>query len=217
MSNTACVLLLFKPIGVPGELHLAGPKLARGYIGRPDLTARSFRHHSSLHQRLYATGDRARWLPSGDLEFLGRIDFQIKLNGQRIEPGEIQAAARSAAGVREAVVGLRPTAAGTDRLVAWVVPGRADPGAVLEACRAGLPGYMAPSVVVPLAEWPLSSSGKLDRRALPMPELKQRPEQLHIRAAAGSGARCRHGAGGIASCVRPIAHRQHPAHDDAPE
>ena len=100
LPHTGCLVRakgdICHPVSVPGELQLAGPKLARGYIARPDLTAKAFQYHD--HQRLYATGDRVRWLLGGDLEFLGRVDFQIKLNGQRIEAGEIEAAARSAEG-----------------------------------------------------------------------------------------------------------------------
>ena len=88
------------PVGVVGELHLSGSKLARGYVGGPDLTSRSFVY--GLDRRLYSTGDRARWLGSGELEFLGRVDFQIKLNGQRIEVGEIEAVLRQAEGVGSA-------------------------------------------------------------------------------------------------------------------
>ena len=96
------------PVSVAGQLHLSGAKLARGYIGRPNLTAKSF-HHDVIGHRLYATGDRARWLQTGQVEFLGRVDFQIKLNGQRIETGEIEATIRQLASVQDVIVILEKT------------------------------------------------------------------------------------------------------------
>ena len=151
-------------IGAAGELELCGVQLARGYISRPDLTAKSFVHNKD--QRLYATGDRVRWLPSGDLEFLGRVDFQIKLNGQRIEAGEIEGTILQLATVTDAVVMLRHS---PDRLVAYVRPNTVQPSLVIETCMHELPAYMVPSLVVPLDKWPLNSSGKLDREQLPEP------------------------------------------------
>jgi non-ribosomal peptide synthetase component F len=110
---------------VPGELYLGGPKVSLGYAGRKDLTAKAYMHMDSVVSggRMYATGDRVRWLPSGDLEFLGRVDFQIKLNGQRIEAGEIEAVVeKHVAGVKEVLVMLRKSAGGADHLAAYVLP-----------------------------------------------------------------------------------------------
>ena len=160
------------PIGIPGELYLGGPKVARGYIGRPDLTTTSFVQVASLPEagRLYKTGDRVRWLEDGNLEFLGRVDFQIKLNGQRIEVGEIESVLRQVKGVRDAMVMVRQTPAGVSRLVAYVLAREGEKKKLMEACESQLPSYMVPSVVVCLEEWPLNANGKVDRRVLPEPE-----------------------------------------------
>ncbi len=164
--------------GVPGELLLGGAGLARGYLGRPATTAERFVPDglSGLPgERLYATGDRARWTPAAELEFLGRVDEQIKVRGYRIEPGEIEAALVSLDGVAEAAVALFEGAGGADRrLAAYLV---AEDGALLPDAReirtllaARLPGYMVPSWFVALPALPRLPNGKLDRRALPDPE-----------------------------------------------
>ena len=161
------------PIGVAGMLCLCGPKVSRGYIGQPDLTAASFVHtaidaRTSLG-RMYRTGDRVRWLHNGDIEFLGRVDFQIKLNGQRVEAGEVEAVARQTSGVRDALVELHKSEAGANQLVVYVVPQGVSTAAVKQTCQDQLPPYMVPSVVLSLATWPLNSSGKVARKALPAP------------------------------------------------
>ncbi|RZL84407.1 MAG: non-ribosomal peptide synthetase [Rhodococcus sp. (in: high G+C Gram-positive bacteria)] len=169
------------PVGVVGELYLGGVQLARGYQGRPDLTAERFVANpfnkagadTAAGTRLYRTGDRVRWLPTGQLEYLGRTDFQVKLRGQRIELGEIEAALLSHPGVVQAVAVVRNDAATGDYLAGYVVclPGTvADERPVLDTAAAQLPGYMVPSAVVVLAELPVNTNGKLDRKALPIPE-----------------------------------------------
>ncbi len=162
------------PVGVPGELHLAGVGLAHGYLNRPELTAEKF--ITGLDgQRLYRTGDLARWRPDGTIDYLGRIDGQIKLRGLRIELGEIEVALREQPGVRDAAVVVREDTPGDRRLVAYLVmtspaTDPMDPVALRLALKRRLPDYMVPSAFVELAELPLSPNGKLDRRALPVPQ-----------------------------------------------
>ncbi|ACB75254.1 non-ribosomal peptide synthetase [Opitutus terrae] len=161
------------PIGVIGELWVAGAGVARGYWRRPELTAERFAPDPFFPGgRMYRTGDRCRWREDGALEFFGRTDAQIKLRGFRIELGEIEAALRGCAGVREAAVTLRIDGGTAPRLVGYVVPVEGsgfDEPAVREQLRQRLPDYMVPAAFVTLAAMPLSTAGKIDRRALPPP------------------------------------------------
>jgi amino acid adenylation domain-containing protein len=170
------------PIGVSGELHIGGVSLARGYLNRPELTAYSFipdPFSTQSGQRLYRTGDLARYLPDGQLEFLGRVDQQVKVRGFRIEPGEVEAALRGHVGVTEVVVMARGESAGDKQLVAYVVAREGVEWSALaselrQQAREKLPEYMIPSAFVLLDQLPLTTDGKVDRRALPEPERGRR-------------------------------------------
>jgi amino acid adenylation domain-containing protein len=156
------------PVGVAGELFVGGLGLARGYAGQPGLTAARFVPDPfSDGGRLYRTGDRVRWLADGSLEFLGRVDDQLKVRGFRVEPGEVEAALAAVEGVVGAAVVERE-----GRLVAFVV-GDVDTAAVRRALAARLPDYLVPSLITTLAELPLTANGKVDRRALPAPSAER--------------------------------------------
>ncbi|WP_323716556.1 amino acid adenylation domain-containing protein [Paracoccus aminovorans] len=157
------------PPGLAGNLYLGGVQLARGYLGRPDLTAERF--VQAPQGRLYATGDLARLRPDGAVTYLGRSDHQVKIRGLRIELGEIEAAIMASGLAREAVVVAREDHAGEKRLVAYLVPGEDyRPGLLAERLAAALPAYMVPAAEVALDALAVTSNGKLDRKALPAPE-----------------------------------------------
>jgi amino acid adenylation domain-containing protein/non-ribosomal peptide synthase protein (TIGR01720 family) len=164
------------PIGVPGELYISGDGVARGYLNRPDLTDEKFIPNPFNNQpgsRLYKTGDQARYLSDGNIEFKGRIDNQVKIRGFRIELGEIEAAIAQYPGVRETVVIAREDVPGHKYLVAYIVPGSSDALASSDLrgfLKAKLPDYMIPGAFVILSALPLTPNGKVDRRALPTPE-----------------------------------------------
>ncbi|TYP15978.1 non-ribosomal peptide synthase/polyketide synthase [Xenorhabdus doucetiae] len=166
------------PIGMSGEIYIGGAGVARGYLNRPELTAERFLadpFSSNPDARMYKTGDLGRWLPDGNIEYLGRNDFQVKLRGFRIELGEIETRLRQCPGVREAVVLAREDRPNQKRLVAYLL---AEPDAKLlpaelrRQLARHLADHMLPSAFVTLAAFPLTPNGKLDRRALPAPDAK---------------------------------------------
>ena len=174
------------PVGVAGELHIAGAGLARGYLRRPDRTAEKFLPNpfsQDLGARMYKSGDLARYLPDGNIEYLGRLDHQVKIRGFRIELGEIEAVLRTVPGVREVVVLAREDHHGDKRLVAYVVA--ADGLLSMDMVRAqvakSLPAHMVPAQYVFLAQLPLTPNGKINRKALPVPD-QTRGERGYVAA-----------------------------------
>jgi acyl carrier protein len=176
------------PLGSAGELVLGGACLARGYLGRPDLTAERFvpDPFGAAGDRLYRTGDLARWLPGGRIAYLGRIDGQVKVRGVRIEPAEVEAALRRLPGVRQAAVVALEDLPGGAALVAYLVPESAaatvelEEGALRTALRATLPAFLVPAFFVVLDGLPLNAAGKLDRRALPRPGAERRQDASYV-------------------------------------
>ncbi|HEL4846940.1 MULTISPECIES: enterobactin synthase subunit F [Stenotrophomonas] len=158
------------PVGVPGDLYLGGVQLARGYLGRDDLTAERFLADPFLPgERIYRTGDVGRWRSDGAVEYLGRSDHQVKLRGLRIELGEIEAALRELPGMERVEVLLRQDTPGDARLVAYVPAALADAVMLRSHLATRVPDYMVPSAFVGVDQWPVTANGKLDRNALPKP------------------------------------------------
>jgi amino acid adenylation domain-containing protein len=186
------------PTGTPGELFLGGVCLAEGYLHQPELTAEKFitwTHPERGPMRLYRTGDLGRYLADGTLEFQGRQDGQVKIRGNRVELGELEAVLNAHPGIRQAVVTAPADPTGTRRLLAYVMAGEPVPArdALREAIATRLPDYMMPAAFVFVTEWPRTTSGKIDRKALPLPEGARpdlqtpyrppvRPEERHITA-----------------------------------
>jgi acyl carrier protein len=191
IANTVCRILdrhgAQQPVGVPGELHIGGAGVARGYLDRPELNAQRFvddPHSDVPGARLYRTGDLARWRNDGTLEFIGRLDHQVKVRGHRIELGEIEAVLRGHPDIADAVVVVREDQPGDQRIVAYLVAetsddtgtsddaGRAAPTTAELRARVNqdVPDYMVPSTFVLLDQFPLTPNRKIDRNALPVPD-----------------------------------------------
>jgi non-ribosomal peptide synthetase component F len=182
------------PVGVPGELLLSGPRLALGYAGRPDLTEEKFVPNPCLdlvsgrvdpalapyYEMAYRTGDLVRWRNDGTIDFLGRIDRQVKITGVRIELGEVESALEGAEGVTGAVAAAVADSTGKQRLVGYITPGSVDTAAVTAHCRALLVPAMVPSVIVSLDAFPLLPNGKVDVRALPAPDWSGAGEEEYV-------------------------------------
>ncbi|MBD0265894.1 MAG: amino acid adenylation domain-containing protein, partial [Tolypothrix sp. Co-bin9] len=171
-----------QPIGVPGELYIGGAGLARGYLNRPELTTEKFISNpfvGAKSPRLYKTGDLARYLPNGDIEYLGRIDHQVKIRGFRVELGEIEAVLGQHPDIQNSLVVAHEDESANQRLVAYVVPNSKTEipksSNLRDFLKQKLPDYMVPAVFVMLKTLPLTSNGKVDRKALPTPE-QVRPE-----------------------------------------
>ncbi|MDR2280631.1 MAG: amino acid adenylation domain-containing protein, partial [Gordonia sp. (in: high G+C Gram-positive bacteria)] len=158
------------PVGVPGELYLGGVQVARGYARRPDLTAERFvaDPFGAPGARLYRTGDAVRWNRAGELDYLGRTDFQVKLRGQRLELGEVESAISAAPGVVHSAATVVDSTAG-QQLVGYFAPADVDVDDVIAAVASALPAYMRPAMWVPMTAIPLTVSGKVDRKSLPAP------------------------------------------------
>ena len=181
ISNTQVYILQGEElcgIGVPGELCIAGEGLARGYLNQPELTAEKFVENPYGEGRMYRSGDLARWLPDGNIEYLGRIDEQVKIRGFRIELGEIESRLQEIEGIKEAAVIAREEN-GDKYLCAYVVADKEmNTNAVKEELGKNLPDYMIPAYIMQIEGIPVTRSGKLDRKALPEPEYKSTQEYV---------------------------------------
>ncbi|TYP79315.1 surfactin family lipopeptide synthetase A/fengycin family lipopeptide synthetase D [Paenibacillus methanolicus] len=181
IDNTSLYVIgeggLAQPIGVPGELCIAGVQVAAGYVNRPDLTAEKFVPHPyAPGEVMYRTGDLARWMSDGQLQYLGRIDDQVKIRGYRIEPGEIERTLLLHASISEAIVTARDDGRGGNRLVGYVIADReCSANELRRHCGDRLPSYMIPEAFVQLEAMPLTASGKADRKSLPEPERELPP------------------------------------------
>ncbi|NIM14873.1 MAG: amino acid adenylation domain-containing protein [Candidatus Aminicenantes bacterium] len=196
IANTRIYILSLhgnlNPIGIPGELCIAGPGVARGYLNNPELTAQKFQIHNNRwyyrtnrtyipSKKIYKTGDLARWLPDGNIEFLGRKDFQVKIRGFRIEPGEIEKQLSEHEAIKEALVIAREYETGEKYLCAYVVMNPHlphSPNFLKEYLSGKLPDYMIPANIVLLEQIPLNPNGKVDIKALPEPEVTSLKEYI---------------------------------------
>ncbi|MEM8909979.1 MAG: AMP-binding protein, partial [Bacteroidota bacterium] len=181
------------PVGVPGELYIAGVQVAEGYYRRPELTQEKFvadHVRPEVNTKMYRTGDLVSWAPDGNIDYLGRIDHQVKIRGLRIELGEIEAVLQDVRGVKQSVVLAQENGNGK-RLVAYVVcEGTYDKVYIQECLKAKLPEYMVPSIIMPLAEMPLTPNGKINRSALPNPDASTLVSSEYVAAQNESQKQC---------------------------
>ncbi|MBI6587684.1 syringopeptin non-ribosomal peptide synthetase SypA, partial [Pseudomonas syringae] len=186
IANTRVYLLdehqQLVPLGVAGELYVAGEGVARGYLNRPEMTAERFlRDPFYANSRMYRTGDLARWNADGTLDYLGRNDDQVKIRGLRVELGEIEAQLSQLPGIEEALVLAREDEPGQPRLAAYFIERAGSLSMPVSELRAALlavlPGYMVPSAFIRLDAWPLTANGKVDRKALPLPDREALPDR----------------------------------------
>lgn len=179
VANTSLYILdtnrKLVPVGVPGELYISGSQLARGYLNKPALTNDKFVNDPFTEGRkMYRTGDIARWREDGNIEYLGRNDDQVKINGYRIELGEIETVLGQMPGIHHAVVIATQETAANRKLVGYVVPKEIfDKDAIIKYLKERLPDYMVPASLVKLENIPLTSNGKVDKKALPLPDISQ--------------------------------------------
>ena len=181
ISNTSIFIVnnetKLVPVGVAGEICIAGEGLARGYLNRPELTKEKFVPNPFSREkeaRLYCTGDLGRWLPDGNIEYLGRIDEQVKIRGYRIELGEIETVLQQTDLVRQAVVLAKADKLGQKRLVGYIVPeGSFDKQLIIDYLRNKLPEFMIPALWIELENLPLTPNGKIDKKALPDPDVTE--------------------------------------------
>src|SRR5215204_2900561 len=177
---------LLAPVGIPGEICISGAGLAREYLNSPDLTEIKFVQNpftNDVSKRMYRSGDIGRWMPDGNIEYLGRIDEQVKIRGFRVELGEIEAVLQQNEFVSQSVVAARDDNAGNKRLIGYVVPvNQFNRENIVSHLKARLPEYMVPGIWVELASLPLNSNGKIDRKALPDPETSTLSESEYVAA-----------------------------------
>ncbi|WP_445362255.1 amino acid adenylation domain-containing protein [Microbulbifer sp. ANSA003] len=172
------------PVWTEGDLYIGGVGLAEGYWRDQQKTAAQFIKHPQTGERLYRTGDRGRFLPDGNIEFLGRSDFQVQINGYRVELGEIESELNKQAGVKSSLLAVHQDQQQRPHLIAYVLADETVPAAIdgwQSALALTLPHYMLPKQILVVSQWPLTDNGKVDRKALPMPEfLEQEQEKQHI-------------------------------------
>jgi len=162
------------PVGIPGQLYIAGEGVARGYLNNEALSKEKFIQHPKTGERMYATGDKVQYQADGNIRFIGRVDDQVKIRGYRVEPGEVGCILEQSEAVSQAVVIAREDKQGNKHLTSYIVPrGTYDKEAIQAYLKAQLPDYMIPANLVELSELPLTANGKIDRRALPDPEVSR--------------------------------------------